>query len=319
MARQEKRSTAQRFAGQVAKDVGLALKELLTTKHLYQSIEVESPALPALAKAIDRLSPSKTTKQLFRPGTQPTALVFPPAPDPVTFLLNQATALLSKPWVIEGLDNPAEQPLVVGEIVFPYLSLPTINTYCNVCGSSPPFNPDLKGASGIYDNDQNHSYYFSYLCQQCKAFKVRFMVRREAKKLRLVGRDPIEAIPTPREIPKAFSKYYGDALIAHHAGQTLAAIFLLRVLIEQYWRSVPAIRDLVAREPRATGEEQGALYQDTLPEDFRSRFPSLSEIYRKLSSAMHEARADATLFEDSISKTFEHFEARRVYRLDQPQ
>ena len=68
-------------------------------------------------------------------------------------------------------------------------------------------------------------------------------------------------------------------------------------------------------EARATGDEMGAIYQDSLPNDFKSRFPSLLDIYNQLSSAMHEAKAEAALFEDCARKIAEHFDACRVFRL----
>lgn len=141
------------------------------------------------------------------------------------------------------------------------------------------------------------------------------MVRREGMKLRLVGRDPLEVLPVPKVLPKGQGKFYGDAQIAYHAGQTLAAIFLLRTFVEQFWRSLTQVQALVQRQPRATGDEQGTAYQDTLPTDFKSRFPSLSEIYTKLSAAMHEALADAALFEECCTKIVEHFEARKLFKL----
>ena len=52
-----------------------------------------------------------------------------------------------------------------------------------------------------------------------------------------------------------------------------------------------------------------------LPNDFKSRFPSLLDLYRRLSAAIHAANADAVLFEDCCEKTVEHFEARKVFKL----
>jgi hypothetical protein len=144
---------------------------------------------------------------------------------------------------------------------------------------------------------------------------VYFLVRREDLKLRLCGRDPIEAVPPPKVLPGSHSKFYSDAQIAHHAGQTLAGIFLLRTFIEQFWRSVPEVQELIKQQARATGDEQATAYQAMLPPDFKSRFPSLSDVYGQLSTAMHEAKADAALFEDCCAKIVEHFEARRLFKI----
>ena len=116
-------------------------------------------------------------------------------------------------------------------------------------------------------------------------------------------------------MPKGQSKFYSDAQIAHNAGQTLAAIFLLRSFVEQFWRSVPEVQRLIKGQPRATGDEQGTAYQDTLPVEFKNRFASLSEIYGKLSAAMHEANADARLFAESCQAVEEHFDARRLFKM----
>jgi hypothetical protein len=134
-------------------------------------------------------------------------------------------------------------------------------------------------------------------------------------KLRLVGRDPIEVLPVPKVLPKDVSKFYSDAQIAHHAGQTLAGLFLLRVFIEQFWRTLPVVNELLQRDERATGEKQGEAYQTSLPNDFKSHFPSLKDIYGKLSSAMHNAEAKPDLFEASCVEIVEHFDARRLHKI----
>jgi len=95
--------------------------------------------------------------------------------------------------------------------------------------------------------------------------------------------------------------------------QTLAGLFLLRVFIEQFWKTVPAVRELILKQSKATGDEQGDAYQSTLPQDFKSRFPSLKEVYGKLSAAIHLADENAALFDDSCSKIEKHFEARRLF------
>lgn len=196
-------------------------------------------------------------------------------------------------------------------------ALPSINTFCSTCDARPPFNPIDEMSSCVLEprNDLTQWYNLAYECQQCKGLPVRFLVRREGLKLRLCGRDPIEAVPAPKFLPKGQSKFYSDAQIAHNAGQTLAAIFLLRSFVEQFWRSVPEVQRLIKGQPRATGDEQGTAYQDTLPVEFKNRFASLSEIYGKLSAAMHEANADARLFAESCQAVEEHFDARRLFKM----
>jgi hypothetical protein len=191
-----------------------------------------------------------------------------------------------------------------------------VNMWCEVCKCRPPHNPFADQCLSVIleGHEQEQWYQLAYQCQQCHSVPVRLLVRRSRLRLRLAGRDPIEFVPPPPGL-KGSTKFFSDAVVAHHAGQTLAGLFLLRTYIEQYWRTIQPVQELLKAKPRATGEEQGEIYQSTLPADFKSRFPSLVDLYRQLSAAMHEANADVTLFEDSAAKIAEHFDARRLFKL----
>jgi len=162
---------------------------------------------------------------------------------------------------------------------------------------------------------------FPYQCQQCKTAPIFYLVRRKGLKLTLCGRDPIEALDLPSFLPKEQRKHFSSAVIAHNAGQTLAAIFLLRTFIEQFWISLDLCakskdRTTGAEVLRTTGDELGAAYSKTLPDALRSQFPSLSDLYGRLSVAMHTADPDVELFETAKIQIIEHFDARRLFKLD---
>ena len=288
------------FNDEMRRVVAGALKRLLCEKHLYQSVEVDLKPLLEVSKRINIVmsEPGYSRQQARPPGT-------------LKELGESDESCVKIPWIIDGCDLKG----ALSDMV-PF-ALPSINTFCSTCASRPPFNPLDEMSSCVLDpNDERSQWYdLTYQCQQCKRTPVRFLVRREGLKLQLCGRDPIEAVPAPKVLPKAQSKFYSDAQIAHHAGQTLAAIFLLRTFIEQFWRSLPEVQAVLKDKPKPTGDEQGAAYQGTLPVDFKNRFPSLSDIYGKLSAAMHEADANTGLFEDSCQKVFEHFDARRVFKM----
>ena len=59
----------------------------------------------------------------------------------------------------------------------------------------------------------------------------------------------------------------------------------------------------------------GDAYQDALPKDFKERFPSLKDIYGRLSDAMHSANDDAAVLDDCSAKIIKHFEARKLFEL----
>ncbi|HEX4265663.1 MAG TPA: hypothetical protein VH597_15110 [Verrucomicrobiae bacterium] len=282
------------FAEPGAKAVTAALKRLLTEKHLYQYVEVDTSFLAQIAKQVGPKYGRPLTST--SPGTPLTAR------QGIAF--NHGASVMAGGWMPTEWGD--------GDIKF---DLPTINTYCDKCQSSPPFNPVADESYVVPHSSQNQAYLFSYQCQQCKGSPVRFLVRREGYKLRLTGRDPLEVLPTPKALPKAVSKFYSNALIAHHAGQTLAGLFFLRVFIEQFWRQIQAVKELLNKDSRATGERQGDAYQSTLPDDFKSRFPSLKDVYGQLSAALHAAEANEKLFDESSVKIVEHFEARRLFKV----
>jgi len=283
------------------KSITATLKQLLSTKHLYQNQEVDlEPVL-------------RTSKELG------------------DFLANSRNYSAAEPLQKMTLDRLKKDPEIgviaswapdvkygIGQfrdlLMF---ELPSINTYCDRCKHSPPFNPmpDLCSAALSPSSPITQWYMLAYQCQQCKTEIVQFLVRRDGLKLRLTGRDPIEAVPAPTFLPKDQRKYFSDSIIAHQSGQTLAGIFLLRVFIEQYWRTLPEVQELLKQDSRATGERQGDTYQDRLPADFKSRFPSLKAIYGDLSEAIHTANADTDVFDSCCVAVERHFDARRLYKL----
>ena len=293
-----------RFTGSLSSAVSEAVRSLLTTKHLYQSVEVDTACISKIATEIRedqrRLGPSSSDLLVS-------------SDDPVSI----GVRALSMPWIPTAPGEMGVNP--VGSKTLPLL-LPTIHTYCSCvnCSGIWPHNPLPDRTLERSDNltPPNQWFYLGYQCQSCKGLPVHFLVRREGNKLKLCGRDPIEIHPVPKFLPKTCSNFYGNAQIAHHAGQTLAGLFLLRVFIEQFWkRSVDDVMKQIVANQRATGEQLGDTYNSTLPNDFKARFPSLPEVYGKLSAAIHAADAKTELFEESCSKITEHFEARKLYRL----
>jgi hypothetical protein len=109
-------------------------------------------------------------------------------------------------------------------------------------------------------------------------------------------------------IPNPVKGYYSGAVVAHQSGQTLAGIFLLRTVIEQWARS------LIPDAPRDADKLLDA-YMSTLPDDFKARFTSFRSLYENLSDDMHAARGNADLFERALAQIEEHFEPRRLFRL----
>lgn len=84
---------------------------------------------------------------------------------------------------------------------------------------------------------------------------------------------------------------------------------MLRTLIEQWARSQMGVQ-----EERA--DELMDQYMSALPDDFRGRFASMRALYGDLSVDIHGAVGSASLFERAMQEIVEHFDARKLFRLD---
>jgi hypothetical protein len=53
-----------------------------------------------------------------------------------------------------------------------------------------------------------------------------------------------------------------------------------------------------------------------LPADFKKRFPSLKDLYARLSDDLHRAAGAPDTFDKARQEIEEHFEARRLFKID---
>jgi len=267
----------QRFPDQfVARIVG-AFRTLLQEKHLYQSISVQTEDIPYAGEDRPDIAEHIQTVRLQFQG----------------------------PWFLH--DPETRRP---GDNAF-YFKPPDVKLYCTPCDRIEAFNlvfaDDFLGRGGARF-PQAQAFVLSYQCQSCKGVPEVFLVRRDGPRLTLSGRAPIEHVEVPADVPKIVKRFYSGAIVAHQSGQTLAGLFLLRTLIEQFARSATASK---AQNADQVMDE----YMTTLPSDFRGRFPSMRELYGELSADLHTAAGSPELFGKATIQIAEHFETRRVFKL----
>jgi len=286
---------------------------LLSDKHLYQSVNVDVAFLDEVATAEHKAAQVAAASSLSPGGPGR-------VPDLEQVRAN-LESLVRAAWFPSGaraLVDTGMDILYENDPKVQKYPLPTVKLTCNHCDERGPFNSVgalVETARGHRDNQWT---YLSYECQNCKGEPIRFLIRRRGTKLTLSGRDPFETIELPSFIPKQHSNNLRNALIANHAGQTLAGIFLMRVFIEQFWKSIPEVVAAVEGKVRPTGDELGEAYKATLPPAFKERFPTLAETYDALSDDMHSARGDAGVFDNCYAQIVEHFDARRLFKLVSP-
>lgn len=281
----------------VNREVSERVKELLQTKHIYQRVVADVPAV--VKRGIAELKLREETfsgiiasfeNDSFFPGTEQ------------LYTVSYGTERQS---------------------LTPMLLLNNVKLVCGSCGGLETFNPIWFGdivnemlrprtreSSFDLPREAGHRlYYFVYQCQTCKGDPHVFLVRRRLWSFFLEGRGPMEQVDVPTFVPKQERSLYRDALIATHGGKVLAGLFYLRTFTEMFARRV------TQASGRLTGDELMDLYNQTLPEKQRDLMPSLRLWYSKLSEAIHGAREDAELFEQAREAIDQHFEIRRVFKI----
>jgi hypothetical protein len=288
-------AAASGYAQTMGEAITLAFRTLLETKHLYQSVAIDEESARA------RFLPLVEAK-IKDHGMKTGAYGLSPAV--VSWILS------SDMMMIVGAMNSSEAK---PHFIF---NPPHVKMFCRTCDRIEPFN--LVTAQSDIDLQkfrpagykQEQVYTLTYLCQGCKQFPEVVLVRRTGGKLTLSGKTPMEYVGVPAAIPKEIDRFYSGAVIAFQSGQPLAALFMLRTAHEQWARRWAISAD--------KADQALDKYMASLPNDFKDRFPSFKEMYGQLSADIHAATGSETLFNDISTKFIEHFEARRLYKLEPP-
>jgi hypothetical protein len=281
------------------------VKALLETKHLYQRTGIDAQGL------------FRSMQMQLKPGEhEDFAKAF--------------RAVIESPHFIAGHDAVA----LLGKSLargMPTLTLTigNVKTFCVSCGAREPHAPvwcsDISNEAAQQNpfhaviarqretesaGPQTPQFLaLIYQCQNCAAPPVAFLLRSALWEFSIHGRSPIQTVEVPKYIPKVEAEFHRDATIAWQTGRTLAALFYLRVLIEQFARRQTGLAG------RETGDEIMDAYAKTIPQELRSAMPSLREWFDRISDALHSARKDDVLFENAQREIDRHFDMRRVHNL----
>jgi len=298
------------------------LKELLETKHLYQSVRINTDAVQAAVAEVRDLSAT----ELMLYSELPIGLGYmshPSLEQRIENIQGQIRQIkddiLESFWEFEFEKTSPKIAVLGSDQASPKpFKLKTICVKCAQCAAiKPPHNPGITAVnhpqlkydpvSWIIERNGSpikcQTFVFTYHCQACKKEPLVFMVRREGLKLTLVGRNHFEVPEVPSSLPKEESRYFGGAIVAFNTGSVLPALFMLRTTIEQYMRRVTGVTE------KLSGDELADRYATLLPDDFpRKRCPSLKSVYNELSACIHAADADETQFLKSRADIEKHFE-----------
>ncbi len=295
--------------------VSESVRTLLEHKHLYQSVEVDISVDREEVKNLVDMGDEYATEDLL--FVVPIHLY----DEHIDAGLDHSRETLEAvPWRF-WIDQPDPGDINGSSLEYKSLDiqLPDIKVVCDVCKDTvQPHNPvrvnGLEDGLAAELGPQKQIFLFSYLCQSCKRESVIYTVRREGKKLTIVGRSRFESVPIPetiKNLPEA--RFYRDAVIAFNTGRTLASLFYFRTLIEQYFRRVLA----VDKDEKIRGEDLARDYRKLLDKEFPMKFDTLGNTYDSLSDALHAACDDEALYISARDDIEKHFKALALLPISQ--
>jgi hypothetical protein len=313
------------FIGQA---IASAVRELLETKHLYQSVDIPEKSFDDFI----RNSTEECRKEIARaePGISSGRPGYI-AQVHEEQLRNRKDSILNSPWDFDAetymRTGRGAQPARISEN-FPSITSPSVRISCGSKKCKGTVQPHNSGYIGAHPEINSYTlnrdtsivqiYSFPYQCQNCKEEPLVFLVKRDGLKLTLVGRSQFPDVLVPDFIPKEQRKFFRNAVIVNQANFVLAAAMYLRTLIEQHFYQVipKAEIEVIKKKGSPRGDELAELYAKTLPKGFPSDFPSLRKAYDDLSEVLHRGNED-----DEASKKFitvktdieKHFDALRVF------
>ena len=161
------------------------LRELLESRHLYQSYQVDSSTNKILASVIAE------TKVLNHPGDKARA-------ESILGKFGECTWDVISPFTGGRKQDKTSFDFLASTF---RLTLPTVKLYCSshACKRIEPYNPYLSRDFSshivmdyIVEQDMPEQLFvLEYQCQSCKGTPTVFMIKRKGWKLTIVGRSPI--------------------------------------------------------------------------------------------------------------------------------
>ena len=300
---------------EVRSSASASVQTLLEHKHLYQSTEVDiSVDREKVRKSVDP-DGLCTTKDLIA-GLQ-RSLYDKQVDNAMDCTRKTLKAVPWRFWFVQPDPGDINDDSLKYE--FLDIQLPDIKVACDFCDDTvQPHNP--VRVNGLADGlaaelgPQKQIFFFSYLCQSCKCESVIYVVKRQERKLTIVGRSRFESVAIPKAIEKLQeARFYRNAVIAFNTGRTLASLFYLRTMIEQYFRRILA----VDKDRKVRGEDLAKDYRKLLAEDFPMKFDTLGNTYESLSDALHAACDDEELYTSARASIEKHFEALALLPISQ--
>lgn len=160
----------------------------------------------------------------------------------------------------------------------------------------------------IIGENTEQVYSLTYQCATCREAVITFQLFRKGYRFQLTGRTVPYRPKLEKEWPAEIRRIVEVAVEAAAVGDLPAGYYHLRTAIEHHAKTKLEIPLVTKIE----GIELCEQYKDTLDEDLNSRFPSIIEMYKELSSGLHSRNVKADRFNEIRDDLLAHFQAKEL-------
>ena len=271
-----------------------SIAQLLSTKHIYQNIEIDLSRIKKLGD--EKHTPEKLEYE-FR--------LRPWLPASKNTGYTQRERLITS-TAMSGT-QPTETALNDLNVLF---TIPTIETSCAKCGKfvhhdSIPYlasSPYHLNPEAVKEPRGCQTFVFDFQCVACKGAPLKFIVTRTFNKIQLCGRSKVLEIPPPEFIPKKLRLIYSEAVASANCGDIYAGFYHLRTLLEHHMKTSCSIE----MSEYIEGDLLCSKYYETLNEAVARKAAVTNEL-KTCSKNLHARVGSFEEFTTVLKKVESHF------------
>lgn len=278
----------------MAKLIESSIAQLLSTKHIYQNVEIDLSNIKKLGD--EKYTPDKLEYEFrlrpWLPASKNTGYT-----QHERFITNTAKS---------GTQH-IDTALIDLNVSF---SIPTIETPCAKCGNfihheSIPYlasSPYHLNPEAVKEPRGHQTFVFDFQCVACKGAPLKFIVTRVFNKIQLCGRSKAIEIAPPVFIPKKLRRIYAEALASANCGDIYAGFYHLRTLLEHQMKASCSI-DMAEY---TDGDKLCGRYYETL-DSIVAKKAALTNEFKACSRNLHTRTGTFEEFTSVLKKVEAHF------------
>ena len=271
-----------------------SIAQLLSTKHLYQNIEIDLSRIKKLGD--EKYTPEKLEAEFRQRPWLPAS---------------KNTGYTQHERLIRSTAMSGTQPIgtALNDLNVPF-TIPTIETSCDKCGKfihhdSIPYlasSPYHLNPEAVKEPRGCQTFVFDFQCVACKGAPLKFIVTRTFNKIQLCGRSKVLAIAPPAFIPPKLRRIYSEALASANCGDIYAGFYHLRTLLEHHMKASCSIEMEEMVEIESLCTRYYAIFDEVV-----ARKAAVTNEFKICSKNLHNRTGTFDEFSAVLKKIESHF------------